>query len=146
MPQVSKEKDIINNTLKTRRPVKFLIALAVVFVVSLATLIYFIFSKDIFVVKITVWVMCGLFVVLSGFMLLYVGLTYTEVNSSKIKAHHIFYSRILSISRLDYFIEKNDVYEIYANEKLFTSFDAHDPSAARIISILEKHGVKQHWK
>ena len=146
MPQVSKNPDVINNTLRTKRPIKFIIALAVVFVVSLAAVIYFIFSNDIFIVRLTVWIMCGLFVILSGFMLLYVGLTYTEVNNSKIRAHHIFYSRILSISRLDYYKEKDGVYEIYANEKLFTSFDAHDPSAARIISVLEKHGVKQRWK
>ncbi len=145
MPVTS--NDVSHNKITTRRPIKFIIALAVVFTVSLGVLLYFAISwKENFIVTIAVIGMCGLFVLLSAFMLLYVGMTYVEVNSSKLIAHRIFHKKTLPIKKMDYYTEKDGLYEVYCNDHLFCSFDMNDPSSGKIIEVLEKHGVKYRQK
>lgn len=139
--------NIQHNRIVTKRPIKFIIALAVVFTVSLAVLLYFVIGwRENFIVTIAVIGMCGLFVLLSAFMLLYVSLTYVEIKNNKICAHHIFYKKTLPLKKMDYYLSKDGVYEIYCDERLFCSFDMNDPSSGRIIELLEKHGVKYRLK
>lgn len=145
MPATS--NNLIHNKIVTKRPIKFIIALAVVFTVSLGVLLYFAISwRENFIVTIAVLGMCGLFVILSGFMLMYVSMTYVEINNSKLTAHHIFYKKTLPVKKMDYYTEKDGLYEVYCDDHLFCSFDMNDPSSGKIVEVLEKHGIKYRQK
>ena len=134
--------EIKHNKIKTDKHFKFQLAMLVVLLVSIGMIIFFIFNKEIPVVRITVFIMCGLFVVLSIIMLVYLNFYYIEVNEQDdITSHKLFSKKTIKIYEIDWYNNKDGLIILIHNGKVFGSFDQTDSNFAIIMNLLEKNKV-----
>lgn len=135
---------IEHNKIKTSKHPKFQIALAIVFVVSLAFLIFMILKDEIFVIKLTTYVMCGLFVVLSAIMLIHLNLDFLIFEEDNhIISHRFLKKTKIKINELEYYTEKDGLVTLRYNGKLFGSFDSTDPNFAIMMNILDSNKISK---
>ena len=128
-------------------PIKSLtIFLAISFVVSLAMVILFIFLKDeLWVIRILVFICCGLFVFASGFMLVNQLCFYIAVDEENLIKHFIFGKHLIPLRKIEKITNKEGFYTVFVQGKKICSFATNTKEGTEIIVFLEKKGVKIEW-
>lgn len=128
-------------------PIKSLtIFLAIAFVVSLAMLILFIILKDEpWVIRIVVFICCGLFVFASGFMLINQLLFYIGVDEQNLYKHALFSKHVIPFKKIEKIVNQDGFYNVLVNGKKICYFASNTKEGAEIIVFLEKKGVKIDW-
>ena len=134
------------NRLRTY-PIKSLtIFVGITFVISVAMVVLFAFLKDeLMVIRVLVWIFCGLFSVSSGIILVYQLFFYIEVNEKAFIKHFPFGHESIPLNKIQKIRNKDGFYTIYVNDRKITSFATNTQESQAIIVFLEKHGVKIEW-
>lgn len=130
-------------------PIKNLtIFLAVCFVVSTAMLVVFslpFMQNEIWVIKIMVWVLCGIFSLASLVVLIYQLCFYVEVKEGYFTKYFLFGRKRIEITKIDRITNNDGFYIIYHNGKRFASFAGNTKEGQEIIVFLERMHVKIEW-
>lgn len=129
-------------------PVKGLtIFMGVVFLGSLAMIILMAFLFDeLLVVRILVWIVCGLFVILSSIILSIQLFNYFVIDGDFLIKKGLFISKRIRIKKISKIRVKDDTYFIYDEDNLFGEFPTFIGGAQNMILYLEKCGVKIDWR
>jgi hypothetical protein len=89
------------------------------------------------------YIFCSIFIIVSIPILLDQLFHYDEVKGDYLINHVLFVTRKIKISKIDYIIKKDEVFEVYLkNGKKFTSINAYDPMVNDILYYLDKKGAK----
>lgn len=128
-------------------PIKSLtIFLSICFTVSLGMLILFIFlTKEEWVIRILIFIFCGLFTVASGIVLVYQLFFYVAVDEDYFYKHFIFGYHKIPLKRIQKISNKDGFYFIYVDNHRISSFAGNTKEGQQIIIFLEKSGVKIEW-
>ena len=130
-------------------PIKSLtIFLTICFVVSVGMIVLFampFMNKELWVIRILIWVFCGLFAGASGIVLCNQLFFYIEVKDSQFIKHSFFLKKKVLFTDIDRIKNKDGFYEVYSKGKRFTSFAANTNEAQEIIVFLERNHVKIDW-
>lgn len=122
------------------------IFLAIAFAVSLGMIILMIFLKDeMWVIRIVTWVVCSIFVVASGIMLVQQLFFSIEVRGEYFIKHVLFSSYRIPLKKIDKIVNKEGFYDIYVEGRKIVSFATNTKESQEMIIYLEKHGVKIDW-
>ncbi len=130
-------------------PIKSLtIFLAICFVASTAMVVLFslpFMQKEIWVIKILVWVFCGIFAVASLIVLIYQLFFYVEVREGVFIKHFLFGKKSIPFNKIDKVLNNDGFYIIYSNGKKEASFVGNTKEGQEIIVFLERMHVKIEW-
>jgi len=128
-------------------PVKGLVIfLSIAFVVSLGMIILMAFLKDeMWVIRILVWILCSIFTLASGTMLIQQLFFYIEVRGDYFIKHFMLSSHKIPLKNIDKIVNKDGWYDIYVEGKKIVSFATNTKESQEMIIYLEKHGVKIDW-
>ena len=128
-------------------PIKSLtIFLAICFVVSLAMVILFIFLKhEEWVIRILIFIFCGLFTVASGIVLVYQIFYHVGVDEKYFYKYFIFGHHKIPLKRIEKITNRDGFYIIYVEGKRVSSFAGNTKEGQQMIIFLEKAGVKIEW-
>lgn len=134
------------NSLRTY-PIKSLcIFLGIAFVVSLAMVILMVFLHDeLWVIRIAVWIVCGLFVLASATVLIQQLFFYVEVNDDYFIKHFVFGKHEIAYKKIEKIVNRDGFYDIYVAGRKISSFAANTKESQQIIVFLEKKGLKIEW-
>ena len=137
-----------NGKLRTY-PIKSLtIFVAVVFVVSTAMIVLFampFMNNELWVIRILVWVMCGIFSIASLIILIYQLFFYIEIKNNCFYKHFLFGFKKIELKKINKIINQDGFYTIIYNGKKFASFASNTNESQQIIVYLERNGVKIDW-
>ena len=125
-------------------PIKSLtIFLAICFVVSLAMVILFIFlTKEEWVIRILIFVFCGLFTIASAIVLCYQLFFHVGVDEECFYRYAFFSAYRIPYKKIEKVMNMNGFYDIYVSGKKIASFAGNTKEGQQIILFLEKKGVK----
>ncbi len=128
-------------------PIKSLtIFLAICFVTSVAMLITFsILRNEPWVIRILVWICCGIFTAASGFMLVVQLGFHVSIDDEAFYRHVPFGKYKIPFNKIERVVNADGFYTIYVRGKKTCSFATNTKESAEIIVILEKKGVKIDW-
>ena len=130
-------------------PIKSLtIFLAITFVVSTGMVVLFslpFMKNELWVIRILVWVFCGIFAVASLIVLIYQLFFYVEVRNDCFIKHFLFGKKKITLSRIDRVANNDGFYIIYKDGKKFASFVGNTKEGQEIIVFLERMHVKIDW-
>ena len=128
-------------------PIKSLtIFLAITFVVSLSMVIGFIFFKDeMWVIRILVWVLCGLFTIASGIVLVNQLFFHVGVDDKYFYRYFIFGKHSIPLNKIERIANDDGFYTVYVRGKKVVSFATNTKEAQQMIVFLEQKGVKIDW-
>lgn len=128
-------------------PIKSLtIFLAICFVVSLTMVILFIFlTKEEWVIRILIFIFCGLFTVASGIVLCYQLFFHVGVDEENFYRYALFTSHRIPYKKIEKVMNMDGFYVIYVSGKKIASFAGNTKEGQQIILFLEKKGVKIEW-
>ena len=100
-------------------PIKgLMIFLSIVFIVSLAAVIFFIFSKDdVFIVRLLVWIFCGAFTILSAIVMIYQLSTYTEIKDDNFISHSFLSKKVIKIEDIQKIRNIDGEFHIYVDNR-----------------------------
>lgn len=128
-------------------PIKGLVIfLSIAFVMSLGMIILMAFlSDENIVIRFLVWILCGLFVFASGFMLVQQLLFYVEVDDEYFIKHAMFTRIKVPFKRIEKLVNHDGFYDIYVDGKKFSSIAANTKESQQMIVIMEQKGVKIDW-
>lgn len=128
-------------------PIKGLVIfLSIAFVMSLGMIILMAFlSDENIVIRFLVWILCGLFVFASGFMLVQQLLFYVEVDDEYFIKHVMFTRIKVPFKRIEKLVNHDGFYDIYVDGKKFSSIAANTKESQQMIVIMEQKGVKIDW-
>ncbi len=129
------------------RPIKSLtIFLSITFVVSLSMVIGFIFLQDeLWVIRILVWVLCGLFTIASGIVLINQLFFHVGVDEEHFYRYFIFGKHSIPLKKIERITNSDGFYTIFVRGKKVVSFATNTSEAQQIIVFLEKKGIKIDW-
>lgn len=130
-------------------PIKSLtIFLAICFVVSTTMIVLFalpFMKNEQWVIRILIWVFCGIFAVASLIVLCNQLFFYIEVKDSYFIKHIFFFKKKISIKDITKIKNKDGFYDVMKNGVRFASFASNTQQAQQIIVFLERNGVKVEW-
>ena len=128
-------------------PIKSLtIFVAICFVVSLAMVILFAFlNKEEWVIRILVFIFCGLFTVASAIILIYQLFFYVSVDEENFYRHVMFGKHTIPLKKIERIINRDGFYEVVVKGKKITTFSTNTKEGQQIIVFLERKGVKIDW-
>ncbi len=128
-------------------PIKSLtIFVAICFVVSLAMVILFAFlNKEEWVIRILVFIFCGLFTVASAIILIYQLFFYVSVDEENFYRHVMFGKHTIPLKKIERIINRDGFYEVVVKGRKITSFSTNTKEGQQIIVFLERKGVKIDW-
>ncbi len=130
-------------------PIKSLtIFVAVCFVVSVAMIVVFampFMNNELWVIRIMVWIMCGLFSIASFIILIYELFFFIEVKDGYFYRYFLLGRKKVALKDIDRLVNKDGFYTIIVNERKFASFASNTKESQMIIVYLEKAGVKIDW-
>ena len=130
-------------------PIKSLtIFVAICFVVSTAMIVLFampFMNGELWVIRILVWVMCGIFAIASFIILIYQLFFFIEVKNGCFYKFFPFGYKKVELKKIDKILNKDGFYTIIVNGKRFTSFASNTKESQAIIVFLERSGVKIDW-
>ena len=135
-----------NNRIRTY-PIKSLCIFAgIAFIVSLAMVIGFIFyQSELMVIRVLVWIFCGLFTVASGIVLVYQLFFYIEVTDKYFIKHAMLTKYKFPFEIIQKVTNEDGFYSVYIKGRKIASFATNTKEASQILISLEKHGVKISW-
>lgn len=128
-------------------PIKSLtIFVAICFVVSLAMVILFAFlNKEEWVIRILIFIFCGLFTVASAIILIYQLFFYVSVDEENFYRHVMFGKHTIPLKKIERIINRDGFYEVVVKGRKITSFSTNTKEGQQIIVFLERKGVKIDW-
>ena len=128
-------------------PIKSLtIFLSVCFVVSVGMLVLFSFLRnEPWVIRILIWLFCGIFASASGIVLFYQIFFYVEVNEKYFIRHFFPGSHKIPLEKVEKIKNIDGFYYVYVNGVKIASFSTNTKESQEIILFLEKSGVKIEW-
>ena len=130
-------------------PIKSLtIFLTICFVVSVGMLVLFslpFMQSEMWVIKILIWVFCGIFALASGIVLCNQLFFYIEVTSEYFAKHIFFIKKKIKLKDIQKVKNTDGFYEVMQNNKRFASFASNTKESQEIIVFLERNGVKIDW-
>ena len=128
-------------------PIKSLVIfLAVCFLVSVGMIVLMVFLTDeMWVIRIMTWVVCGIFTLASGTVLIYQLFFYVEVKDDYFIKHVFLGSQRVPLKKIDKLVNNNGFYEIVVKGRKICSFVTNTKESQQIIVYLEKRGVKIDW-
>lgn len=128
-------------------PIKSLtIFVAICFVVSLTMVILFAFlNKEEWVIRILIFIFCGLFTVASAIILIYQLFFYVSVDEENFYRHVMFGKHTIPLKKIERIINRDGFYEVVVKGKRITSFSTNTKEGQQIIVFLERKGVKIDW-
>ena len=134
------------NSIRTHPIKNLVIFLSIAFVVSIGMIILMVFLQDeMWVIRILVWVLCGIFAMASGFMLVQQLLFYVEVDDEYFIKHFMFSKNKIAFRRIQKLVNNDGFYDIYVDGKKISSLPTNTPEAQQMVVIMEKKGVKIDW-
>ncbi len=134
------------NSVRTYPIKPLVIFMAIAFVTSVGMIILMIFLKDeMWVIRILVWVLCGIFSLASAIILIQQLLFYTEVDDEYFIKHFMFSKNKIAFKKIDKLVNKDGFYDVYVNGKKISSIAGNTPESQQMIVIMEKKGVKIEW-
>ena len=128
-------------------PIKSLtIFVAICFVVSLTMVILFAFlNKEEWVIRILIFIFCGLFTVASATILIYQLFFYVSVDENNFYRHVLFGKHAIPLTKIERIINRDGFYDVIVKGKRITSFSTNTKEGQQIIVFLERKGVKIDW-
>jgi len=126
------------------RPIKGVVIFAsVVLVVCVGLIIFFAlsFTNENKVISILAFVFCGVFTLISSFVLLNQLFCYIEYKDKVLIKHTLWFSKSLKIEKITKIILEDGMYKIYRDEKKFYEMPSAIKGSNEIIIILENNGV-----
>ncbi len=128
-------------------PIKSLtIFVAICFVVSLSMVILFAFlNKEELVIRILIFIFCGLFTVASAIILIYQLFFYIAVDEENFYRYVLFGKHTIPLKKIERIINRDGFYEVIVKGKRITSFSTNTKEGQQIIVFLERKGVKIDW-
>ena len=128
-------------------PIKGLVIfMAIAFTMSVGMIVLMAFMKDEnIVIRVLVWVLCGMFAIASGIMLVQQLLFYVEVDDEYFIKHFMFSKNKIAFRRIDKLVNHDGFYDIYVDGKKISSIAANTKESQQMIVIMEKKGVKIDW-
>ena len=134
------------NRIRTYPIRNLVIFLSISFIVSLTMVILFIFLKDeLWVIRILIWIFCGLFTIASSIVLIYQLFFYVEVRDDKFIKHVLFGQYSISLRKIDYVRNQDGFYTLIVRDRPWATFSSNTTEGQQIIIYLEKRGVKINW-
>lgn len=135
-----------NKPLRTRIPTPVLIFLLADIVLCGGAIVYFALANDeIIIMRILVFIMCGIFFLLGFIQLLAELLNFIEIKDDKVVVHKWLTHTKLSFDKISYVTNKDGLYTLYVKNKKFYTFSTGLKEASEIIVYLESHGVNIKW-
>ena len=130
-------------------PIKpLVIFLSICFVVSTAMVVVFampFMKNELWVIRILVWVFCGIFSIASLIVLVYQLFFYVEVRDNYFIKHFLFGKKKIALSNIDRVTNNDGLYIIYSNNKREASFAGNTKEGQEIIVFLERMHVRIDW-
>lgn len=134
------------NRLRTY-PIKSLtIFLTIAFLVSVAMVVGFIFlSDELMVIRVLVWIFCGLFAVAALVVLIYQLFFYIAVDEENFYRYSFMSKYTVPLKKIDYIKNTDGFYQVHAYGRKFATFASNTKESQEIIIFLENHNVKVDW-
>lgn len=128
-------------------PIKgLMIFLTIAFTLSLGAVIYFIIAQDDpMVVRVLVWIFCGVFSIVSLVVIMSQLFDYVEVKDNRFISHFFFKKRIIEIGEIDKVRNIDGVFHVYHNNQKVAQFYTESKQAQQIIVYLDQRHVKIEW-
>ena len=130
-------------------PIKSLtIFLTVCFLTSVGMIVLFslpFMQNELWVIRILVWVFCGIFAGASLIVLIYQLFFYIEVKDEYFIKHFLFGWKKIKLKDIDKLTNKEGFYTVIVKGKREASFATNTKEATQIIVFLERNGVKIDW-
>lgn len=136
------DKKFVIRTEVNKKPVIF--ASIIGSLAAICIVIFAIVEKS-WAIKIPIFILCGVFVVLSIVLLLYLTLDYIKIDGEYIIAREVFARKKVLITSIKKVVYKKELYIMYLDnncKKKFATLNSFDPMANQIIVVLERNGVK----
>ena len=135
-----------NGNVRTYPIKNLVIFLSVAFLVSSGMIVLMAFLQDeMMVIRVLVWILCGAFVLASGFMLCQQLLFYIEVDDQHFIKHIMFSKIKIPYKSINRVRNEDGFYVVYVKDKKIASFATNTPESQQIILIMEQKGVKIDW-
>ncbi len=134
-------------TLRTKGSTYLIIFCLIVLLCSSGIIVLFSFLDEPLVLKIFVFVISGIFIALSFFILLVQLFDYVYVKNDCLVHQKIFFKQKINgktkinVHEITKVIYNKDAYEIYVGSKKFCSLDPKDAGSKLILLYLEQHKV-----
>ena len=128
-------------------PIKSLtIFLAVAFVLSTGMIVLFaLLTWESMLIRVLVFIFCGLFTFASGFMLINQTMFYVAVDDNYFIKYAFFSQFKAAFNKIEKITNKDGFYTVYAKGKKFANFTTNTKEGQEMIVFLEKKGVKIEW-
>ena len=128
-------------------PIKSLcIFISVVVALSIGMIILMAFlSEELFVVRILVWIMCGIFVILGSIVLYDQFMHYFYIKDDKIVKNGLFFKKKISFKEIFKIRVKDEKFIFLTDKITFCEIPTEIKGATEMILYLEKSGVKIDW-
>ena len=128
-------------------PIKGLVIfLSICFVVSVGMIVLMAFlTSEMWVIRIVTWVMCGIFALASGTVLIYQLFFYPEIKDDYFIKHVFLGYQRIKIENIERLVNNNGFYDIYVKGRKICSFSTNTKESQEMVVYLEKRGVKIDW-
>ena len=134
------------NPLRTRPIKKLCICVACIVAVSLGLCIGFIFMpNEQIVIRVIVWIMCGLFTVLGTVLLIDQLFNYVEVKDQVFIKHMFLTKHVIPFEKIKSVKSEDGFYVVYIGKKKVCTFAGDTKEANAIVSYMDKNHVKIDW-
>ena len=134
------------NSIRTYPIRNLVIFMAIAFLISVGMIILMIFLQDeMMVIRVLVWILCGIFTIASGIILIQQLCFYIEVDDEYFIKHVMFTKEKIAFKRIEKLVNHDGFYDIYVDKKKISSIPTNTKESQQIIVIMEKKGVKIDW-
>lgn len=135
-----------SNKIRTRIPTSILIFLLADIVLCGGLIVYgALANTELLIIRILIFVMCGIFFAVGLIQLLAETLNYIVVTEEGVVINKWLVRTKLSFDKISYVENKDDQYNIFVKRRKFYTFSSRLKKASEIIAFLERHGVEIKW-
>ena len=129
------------NTIRTTRSKGLIIFLSVMFFVTAAFIVLIAIFEKGSAFGILGYIMCGIFNIISLFLLLSALTDFVEVKGNNITTQTLFVRKKAQVSSISKIVHDKNFYVIYIKDKVFTSLNDRDPETQKMLFQFEKQGI-----
>lgn len=129
------------NTIRTTRSKGLIIFLSVMFVVTAAFIVLIAIFEKGSAFGILGYIMCGIFNIISLFLLISALTDFVEVKGNNITTQTLFVRKKAQVSAISKIVHDKNFYIIYIKDKVFTSLNDRDPETQKMLFQFEKQGI-----
>lgn len=129
------------NTIRTSRSKGLIIFLSVMFLTTAAFIVLIAIFEKGSAFGILGYIMCGIFNLISLFLLLSAITDFVEVKGNNITTQTLFVRKKAQVSHISKIVHDKNFYVIYIKDKVFTSLNDRDPETQKMLFQFEKQGI-----